>query len=178
MAKCAFSTGVPRSARQYNAALLHDNFRPIYKLLMAKPDGCWQQPTGISPRPMLMGAPRNALRAFNAGVSLSETEIIAVCVATRRCRLAKSLPRQETTHQSQKTLLGEDEQRNDCAFTLVWKYRMCSLLRQDHGAPSTGLCSVSFVIRLPVKFSRYIIATLPDMRRYSAANQPGKAHIK
>ena len=26
--------------------------------------------TGISPRPMLMGAPRNALRAFNAGVSL------------------------------------------------------------------------------------------------------------
>ena len=25
--------------------------------------------TGISPRPMLMGAPRNALRAFNAGVS-------------------------------------------------------------------------------------------------------------
>jgi len=27
--------------------------------------------TGISPRPMLMGAPRNALRAFNAGVSLS-----------------------------------------------------------------------------------------------------------
>lgn len=27
--------------------------------------------TGISPRPMLMGAPRNALGAFNAGVSLS-----------------------------------------------------------------------------------------------------------
>ena len=39
---------------------------------MAKPDGRWQQPTGISPRPMLMGAPRNALRAFNAGVSLAE----------------------------------------------------------------------------------------------------------
>ena len=37
-----------------------------------KPDGRWQQPTGISPRPMLMGAPRNALRAFNAGVSLAE----------------------------------------------------------------------------------------------------------
>ena len=28
--------------------------------------------TGVSPRPMLMGAPRNALRAFNAGVSLAE----------------------------------------------------------------------------------------------------------
>lgn len=27
--------------------------------------------TGISPRPMLMGAPHNALRAFNAGVSLT-----------------------------------------------------------------------------------------------------------
>ena len=39
---------------------------------MAKPDGGWQPPTGISPRPMLMGAPRNALRAFNAGVSLAE----------------------------------------------------------------------------------------------------------
>ena len=35
-----------------------------------KPDGCWPQPTGVSPRPMLMGAPRNALRAFNAGVSM------------------------------------------------------------------------------------------------------------
>ena len=35
---------------------------------VTKPDGGWQPPTGISPRPMLMGAPRNALRAFNAGV--------------------------------------------------------------------------------------------------------------
>lgn len=33
--------------------------------------------TGISPRPMLMGAPRNALRAFNAGVSLSCLCILA-----------------------------------------------------------------------------------------------------
>ena len=33
--------------------------------------------TGISPRPMLMGAPRNALRAFNAGVSLSCLRVIA-----------------------------------------------------------------------------------------------------
>ena len=30
--------------------------------------------TGISPRPILMGAPRNALRAFNAGVSLSSND--------------------------------------------------------------------------------------------------------
>ena len=33
--------------------------------------------TGISPRPILMGAPRNALRAFNAGVSLSCLCILA-----------------------------------------------------------------------------------------------------
>ena len=33
--------------------------------------------TGISPWPMLMGAPRNALRAFNAGVSLSCLRILA-----------------------------------------------------------------------------------------------------
>jgi len=44
---------------------------------MAKTDGGWQPPTGISPRPMLMGAPRNALRAFNAGVSLADREIVA-----------------------------------------------------------------------------------------------------
>ena len=35
--------------------------------------------TGISPRPILMGAPRNALRAFNAGVSLS-----CLCILTHR----------------------------------------------------------------------------------------------
>lgn len=33
--------------------------------------------TGVSPRPMLMGAPHNALRAFNAGVSLT--------LSVRRC---------------------------------------------------------------------------------------------
>ena len=33
--------------------------------------------TGISPRPILMGALRNALRAFNAGVSLSCLCILA-----------------------------------------------------------------------------------------------------
>ena len=40
-------------------------------------DGCWRSSTGVSPRPMLMGAPRNALRAFNAGVSLSCLHVIA-----------------------------------------------------------------------------------------------------
>ena len=58
---------------------------------MAKPDGRWQQPTGISPRPMLMGAPRNALRAFNAGVSLSQTRSHGRRAATRGCRPACSL---------------------------------------------------------------------------------------
>ena len=38
--------------------------------------------TGISPRPMLMGAPRNALRAFNAGVSLSCLRVLAHRIAT------------------------------------------------------------------------------------------------
>ena len=33
--------------------------------------------TGNSPRPMLMGVPRNALRAFNAGVSLSCLRVLA-----------------------------------------------------------------------------------------------------
>ena len=35
--------------------------------------------TGISPRPILMGAPRNALRAFNAGVSL-----FCLCILAHR----------------------------------------------------------------------------------------------
>lgn len=45
---------------------------------MAKTDGGWLPPTGISPRPMLVGAPRNALRAFNAGVSLIGMEVMAM----------------------------------------------------------------------------------------------------
>ena len=36
-----------------------------------KTDGCWHSSTGISPRPMLMGAAHNALWAFNARVSLT-----------------------------------------------------------------------------------------------------------
>ena len=121
---------------------------------MAKPDGGWQPPTGISPRPMLMGAPRNALRAFNAGVSLAERRSLPSTLPHAGADwLNRSFVR-GPTQQSQKTLLGEDEHCNDCTFTPAWKHRMCSLLRQDHGAPSAGLCSVSFVIRLPVKFSR------------------------
>ena len=58
---------------------------------MARTDGGWQPPTGISPRPMLMGAPRNALRAFNAGVSLSQTRSHGRRAATHGCRPVCSL---------------------------------------------------------------------------------------
>ena len=44
-------------------------------------------PTGISPRPMLMGAPRNALRAFNAGVSLSYLRVFSHRVPHLFCDL-------------------------------------------------------------------------------------------
>ena len=47
--------------------------------------------TGISPRPMLMGAPRNALRAFNAGVSLSCLRILAHRLPHLFCGLVLSL---------------------------------------------------------------------------------------
>ena len=47
--------------------------------------------TGISPRPMLMGAPRNALRAFNAGVSLSCLCILAHRLPHLFCGLVLSL---------------------------------------------------------------------------------------
>ena len=43
--------------------------------------------TGISPRPMLMGAPRNALRAFNAGVSLSNAGVSLSCLRVLAHRL-------------------------------------------------------------------------------------------
>ena len=46
---------------------------------------------GISPRPMLMGAPRNALRAFNAGVSLSCLRILAHRLPHLFCGLVLSL---------------------------------------------------------------------------------------
>ena len=35
--------------------------------------------TGISPRPMLVGAPRNAVWAFNAGVSLAYVPLLMSC---------------------------------------------------------------------------------------------------
>ncbi len=47
--------------------------------------------TGISPRPILMGAPRNALRAFNAGVSLSCLCILAHRLSHLFCGLVLSL---------------------------------------------------------------------------------------
>ena len=47
--------------------------------------------TGISPRPMLMGVPRNALRAFNAGVSLSCLCILAHRLPHLFCGLVLSL---------------------------------------------------------------------------------------
>ena len=47
--------------------------------------------TGISPRPMLMGAPRNALRAFNAGVSLSCLRVLAHRLPPLFCGLVLSL---------------------------------------------------------------------------------------
>ena len=42
-----------------------------------KTDGCWHSSTGISPRPMLMGAAHDALRASNARVSLTCLYVIA-----------------------------------------------------------------------------------------------------
>ena len=51
--------------------------RTVLKNKRQKTDGCWHSPTGISPRPMLMGAAHNALWAFNARVSLSCLHIIA-----------------------------------------------------------------------------------------------------
>ena len=58
---------------------------------MGSTDGCWHSSTGISPRPMLMGAPRNALRAFNAGVSLSCLRILAHRLPHLFCGLVLSL---------------------------------------------------------------------------------------
>ena len=49
----------------------------IVKRKRQKTDGCWHSSTGISPRPMLMGAAHDALRASNARVSLSCLHIIA-----------------------------------------------------------------------------------------------------
>ena len=43
----------------------------------ADTDGCWHSSTGVSPRPMLVGAARNALRAFNARVSLTYLYVVA-----------------------------------------------------------------------------------------------------
>lgn len=49
----------------------------ILYLNISKTDSRWLRLTGISPRPILMGAPRNTLRVFNAGVSLIGIEVMA-----------------------------------------------------------------------------------------------------
>ena len=49
-----------------------------------KADGCWHSSTGVSPRPMLMGAAHNALWAFNARVSLT----LPVCHRPQAATLA------------------------------------------------------------------------------------------
>ena len=49
----------------------------IVKRKRQKTDGCWHSSTGISPRPMLMGAAHDALRASNARVSLSCLRVLA-----------------------------------------------------------------------------------------------------
>ena len=92
--------------------------------MMAKPDGGWQPTTGVSPRPMLMGAPRNALRAFNAGVSLAERRSWPSAVPRAGCKLAESLTQ-----------------------ILLFVRIMARHL--------PGFAPSRFVIRLPMKFSRY-----------------------
>ena len=49
----------------------------IVKRKRQKTDGCWHSSTGISPRPMLMGAAHDALWASNARVSLFCLRILA-----------------------------------------------------------------------------------------------------
>ncbi len=91
---------------------------------MARTDGGWQPPTGISPRPMLMGAPRNALRAFNAGVSLAE-----------RRSWPSVMPHTDAN----------------------WLNRSpkSSFPRGIMARHLLGFAPFRFVIRLPMKFSRY-----------------------
>ncbi len=60
---------------------------PFIKIFLAKrgkTDGCWHSSTGVSPRPMLMGAAHNALWAFNARVSLT----LPVCHRPQAATLA------------------------------------------------------------------------------------------
>ena len=74
--------------------ILHNNplsFAYSQKRKRQKRTAAGRSSTGISPRPMLMGAPRNDLRAFNAGVSLS-----CLCILAHRsphlfCGLVLSL---------------------------------------------------------------------------------------
>ena len=91
------------------------------KLLVTKgavTDGCWHSSTGVSPRPMLMGAPRNAMRAFNAGVSLSCLYVVArklPLITLRRGGLAPLFPVGEKYHGAPAARLGTDRM---CRFAL------------------------------------------------------------
>lgn len=76
--------------------------------------------TGISPRPMLMGAARNALRAFNARVSLTSLYVPARRQPRPLCGLVLIARSQEGGHGAPAVWLGTGQNVSACLMLRRW----------------------------------------------------------
>ena len=132
-----------------------------------KTDGCWHSSTGVSPRPMLMGAARNALWAFNARVSLTACmSSPAGCHACFADRCGSLAPK--GGHGAPAVWLGTEQ-----------NVSVCLILRR--GLPSGFLCQgaehsmergtrgTPFLDQLKSKSRIVIISFVSSLRRNSSS---------
>ena len=86
----------------------------------ANTDGCWHSSTGVSPRPMLMGAACNALRAFNERVSLTCLYVIAHGPPHLFCGLVWIARSQEGGHGAPAVWLDTGQNVSVCLMLHRW----------------------------------------------------------
>ena len=101
----------------------------------ANTDGCWHSSTGVSPRPMLMGAARNALRAFNARVSLTCLYVIAHRLPHLFCGLVWIARSQEGGHGAPAVWLDTGQNVSVCLMLRRRPPSGLSLSRSYNGTP-------------------------------------------
>ena len=90
------------------------------RLLAAEGTSSGRSSTGISPRPMLMGAARNALRAFNARVSLTCLYVIARRLPRLLCGSVWIARSQEGGHGALAVWLGTEQNVSVCLMLHRW----------------------------------------------------------
>ena len=100
-----------------------------------KTDGCWHSSTGISPRPMLMGAAHDALRASNARVSLTCLYVIARRVPRPLCGLVWIARSRRESHGAPAVWLDTGQNVSVCLMLRRRPPAGLSLSRSYNGTP-------------------------------------------